>query len=328
MTKIREINERELVSIITEIMESGLISNRSSPLVAAGKDDCAVLELNGSELLVASTDMLHSSTDFPAGMTPWQMGWMSVAVNLSDIAAMGARPIGVMAALGLPPDLELDNVKELVKGMKACAGIYGTQIIGGDIDRHDELTVVGSVLGSTDKAHLILRKGARIDDLVCVTGELGTAGAVLDALENDTNVDPGLIEKFYQPTPRIFEGMALARTGCVTSMMDISDGLAMSLHDLAAASGVGFVIKSEDIAIHENVRDMARDDDQLVEWSVYTGGDFELLFTLRPECIEKIGEVAKFTIIGKVTSDSITMQRNGRIEGIEARGFQQFGDNI
>ncbi|MBE0524645.1 MAG: thiamine-phosphate kinase [Methanosarcinales archaeon] len=328
MTKIREIKERELVSIITEIMEICPISNRPSLLVAAGKDDCAVIELSRSELLVASTDMLHSSTDFPAGMTPWQMGWMSMAVNLSDIAAMGARPIGVMAAMGLPPDLELDNLKELVEGMKACAETYGTHIIGGDIDRHDELTVVGSVLGSTEKEHLILRKGARIDDLVCVTGELGTAGAALDALKNDTNVDSGLVKKFYQPTPRIFEGMALARTGCVTSMMDISDGLALSLHDLAAASNVGFFIKFEEIPIHENVRDIARDDDQLVEWSIYTGGDFELLFTLKPECIEKAGEVAEFTIIGNITSDSITMQRSGRIKDIEARGFQQFGDNI
>ncbi|NIA03286.1 MAG: hypothetical protein GWP12_01935 [Nitrospirae bacterium] len=137
-----------------------------------------------------------------------------------------------------------------------------------------------------------------------------------------------MVKKFYQPTPRILEGAALARTGCVTSMMDISDGLALSLHDLAAASGVGFFITFEDIPINEKVKDIASDNGQLVEWSVYTGGDFELLFTLRPEYIKKVSEVADFTIIGKVTSGSINIQRNGHIEVIEARGFQQFGDNI
>jgi thiamine-monophosphate kinase len=325
MKKIKEVDERELISVITEIIGSDTVS---APLVAAGEDDCAVIELTGSELLVASTDMLHSKTDFPAGMTPWQIGWMSVAVNLSDIAAMGARPVGVVAALGLPPDLELDFVTELAKGMKDCAGKYGTSVIGGDIDRHDELTVVGSAFGLIDKLHLIQRKGAKVGDLVCVTGVLGTAGAALDALKNDINVDQDVVQKLYQPIPRIIEGTALARTGCVTSMMDISDGLALSLYDLATASKVGFSIQVEAIPVNTSVKDMAVDYDQLTEWSIYTGGDFELLFTLKPDCIEKANKAAEFTIIGKVTTEGIIMQRKGRFVNIDARGFQQFGNNI
>lgn len=326
MTTIGLIDERKLISIITAILKTDSVSYPLS--VAAGEDDCAVIELTGSEMLVASIDMLHSKADFPAGMTPWQMGWMSIAVNLSDIAAMGAIPVGVVAALGLPPTLELDFVTELVKGMKACAGQYGTCIIGGDIDRHDELTVAGSALGLADKEHLVLRKGARSGDLVCVTGELGTAGAALYALMHDMNVDAGVVQKFYQPVPRIMEGTALARTGCVTSMMDISDGLALSLHDLAGSMGIGFSIQVEDIPINESVRKMAANHNQLIEWSIYTGGDFELLFTLRPGCIERAREAAEFTVIGGVTEDGIIMQRNRQIAPIEPRGFQQFGDTV
>jgi hypothetical protein len=152
MTKIKNIKERELISLITGILEKNQThtSQISDKYVGPGMDDCAVIDIDSSKLLVASTDMLHSTTDFPPGMTPQQMGWMSVAVNLSDIAAMGASPIGIMMALGLPPDLELDFVEALVRGMDKCAGHSGTVIIGGDIDRHDEITISGSALGPGD----------------------------------------------------------------------------------------------------------------------------------------------------------------------------------
>ena len=339
MTIINKFMERDIISLITELLEAeSETGSVCRPVVGPGNDDCAVIDMGDSGLLVATTDMLHRKADFPSGMTSYQMGWMSIAVNLSDIAAMGARPVGVMTALGLPQDMEVDLVKELVKGMSACARRYGTEIIGGDVDRHDELTIVGSALGLVDAGQLAARRGARPGDLVCVTGELGTAGAALEALQQGRDVDPEVLEKFYMPVPRIAEGMALAGSGCLTSMMDISDGLALSLHDLAAASGVGFHIKASDIPVHRSVRDMAPvgdmvvDDkvveDKVFEWSVYTGGDFELLFTLNTDCLEKAGKVAQFTVIGEVTASGITIEHNGHIEDVEPRGFQQFGDKV
>ena len=339
MTTINKFSERNIISLITELLETGSETESIRDLVVGpGNDDCAVIDMDGSELLVATTDMLHRKADFPSGMTPYQMGWMSIAVNLSDIAAMGARPVGIMTALGLPLDMEVDFVKELVSGMSTCARRYGTKIIGGDVDRHDELTIVGSALGVVDAEQLAMRKGAKPGDLVCVTGELGTAGAALEALQQGRDVDPEVLEKFYMPVPRIAEGMALAGSLCLTSMMDISDGLALSLHDLAAASGVGFHIKASDIPVHRSVRDMAPvgdmvvDDkvveDKVFEWSVYTGGDFELLFTLNTDCLERAGKVAQFTVIGEVTASGITIEHNGHTEDVEPRGFQQFGDKV
>ncbi len=327
--KLKDMNERDIISTITGIFGAESIDNvLFSPMVGPGEDDCAVIEIGEGRYLVSSTDMLHESTDFPKEMTPWQMGWMSVAVNLSDIAAMGAKPIGIMMAMGLPPNTKLDFIKELAGGMDACARQHGTSIIGGDVDRHDELTIVGSALGLADAGYMVRRKGAQVGDVVCVTGELGAAGAALDALLNRVEAYPYVMKKLYMPVPRIREGMALARTGCLTSMMDISDGLALSLHDIGAASGVGFCINSASIPVHRTVREMAGSEAQLVEWSVYSGGDFELLFTIRAECVEKARKVAKFTVIGEVSADGITILQDDSTAVVETRGYQQFGDKV
>lgn len=327
--KLKDMNERDIISTITGIFGAESIDNvLFSLLVGPGEDDCAVIKLGESRYLVSSTDMLHESTDFPKEMTPWQMGWMSVAVNLSDIAAMGAKPIGIMMAMGLPPDTKLDFIKELAGGMDACARQHGTSIIGGDVDRHDELTIVGSALGLADAGYLVQRKGAQVGDVVCVTGELGAVGAALYSLQNKTEAYPYVMKKLYMPVPRIREGMALARTGCLTSMMDISDGLALSLHDIGAASGVGFCINAASIPVHRTVQEMAGSEAQLVEWSVYSGGDFELLFTIRAGCVEKARKVAKFTVIGEVTAEGITILQDNSTAVVEARGYQQFGDKV
>ena len=123
-------------------------------------DDCAVIDA-GDRYLVATTDMLHQKTDFPDIMNPWQMGWMAVAVNLSDIAAMGAEPAGVLIAAGLPPEADLYFIDELFSGFGDCAAFYGTRILGGDTDSHQELTITGTALGFVEKDLVLRRRGAR-----------------------------------------------------------------------------------------------------------------------------------------------------------------------
>lgn len=325
--KLKDMNERDIISILTGIFRAEPIDTMPC-IVGPGEDDCSVMELGEGRYLVSSTDMLHENTDFPKGITPWQIGWMSVAVNLSDIAAMGAKPIGIMMAMGLPPATELDFIQELSEGMDACARQYGTCIIGGDVDRHDELTIVGSALGLADDGYLVRRKGAHVGDAVCVTGELGAAGAALDSLRNNREAYPYVIKKLYMPVPRVREGMALAQTGCLTSMMDISDGLSLSLHDIGRASGVGFCINAASIPVHRTVREMADSEARLVEWTVYSGGDFELLFTIRAGCVEMARKIAHFTVIGEVTANGIFLVKNGCTAVLEARGYLQFGDKV
>ena len=142
------LGERELIRRISEIL--GGVEN----------DDCAVIDA-GERYLVATTDMLHQKTDFPDIMNPWQMGWMAVAVNLSDIAAMGGEPAGVLIAAGLPPEADLYFIDELFSGLGDCACYYGTKILGGDTDSHQELTITGTALGFVEKDLVLRRRGAR-----------------------------------------------------------------------------------------------------------------------------------------------------------------------
>ena len=133
-------------------------------------DDCAEIPF-GENILVATTDMLHRSTDFVPGMTDWQAGWMSAAVTLSDIAGMGAAPKYLLIAVGLDDWKSLEGV---MKGARDCCAKYGAEIIGGDIDRHVELTVVTTGLGIVSRRDIARRTGAWPDDLVCITSQGNT----------------------------------------------------------------------------------------------------------------------------------------------------------
>ncbi len=246
-------DERELKKLVGEVI--GREHTR---------DDCAVLTCQ-DELLVATTDMLHEETDFPVGMTDWQRGWMSVAVTLSDIAAMGARPAIVLLAVGLDHG---DRLRDILEGARACCERCGAILAGGDLDSHRELTIVSSGIGFADR--VVRRSGAEPGDFIGITNILGRAQAALEGYRQ--------YERFlFEPVPRCEEARKLAGAG-VTAMMDISDGLVASLYDMLDANECGFSIESSRLPLIEGV-----DPAMSREYSLYGGGDFELLFTFRPE---------------------------------------------
>ncbi|MGB9928971.1 MAG: thiamine-phosphate kinase [Methanosarcina sp.] len=326
--KVSSIGERALISRLSEIFKlaESREERQKGVLVGAGPDDCAVLELNEEDYLVVTTDMLHKTTDFPAEMTPWQMGWMSAAVNLSDIAAMGAEPQGILMAIGMPAETELVFVEELARGVQACAEFCGTAVVGGDLDTHAELTITGTAIGRVKKDQLFLRRGASPGDIVCITGYTGSAGAALEALQTGKKVNETILKALFEPVPRIKEARQLAATRAVTSMMDTSDGLAMSLHDLAKVSNVGFKIREDALPVLKEVRDFASNPDKLRELCLYTGGDFELLLTISPLEIKKVQNICNLTVIGECTKYEAgimleTSEEELRI--IEQRGYQQ-----
>ncbi|WP_135610842.1 thiamine-phosphate kinase [Methanococcoides sp. AM1] len=325
---ISGIAERELVSRLCGIFRH---QEDESIMAGAGKDDCAVLDVSDEDCMVITTDMLHRKTDFPAVMTPWQIGWMSAAVNLSDVASMGAKPVGFLSALGVTEDMQLGDAEDISRGMDACAKFCDTSVIGGDIDLHDELTITGTALGIVKKEHLLRRTGAKPGDLVCVTGNAGSAGAALLAIQHDLDVSDYLLNTLLEPIPRTDEGQKLAKTGAVTSMMDTSDGLAMSLYDLMDANGTGFRIYEDQLPISDEVRSLVGEDDAL-ELALYTGGDFELLFTVSPSMLEDAKSVCYLNVVGEVTDDTlITMINRGDAEvSIYRKGYVHLGrfDNI
>ncbi|MDH7594096.1 MAG: thiamine-phosphate kinase [Methanomicrobiales archaeon] len=263
-------DERSLLQQLSKILAQDVTS-----------DDCAVIE-HGGEYLVLTTDMLHEKADFPAGMNEWQIGWMSAAVTISDIAAMGARPVALLIAAGLD---RAERLIPIVTGARACCTKYGADIAGGDIDSHGELTLVTTGIGMVERELCVRRRGSQPGDAICVTGPLGLAEA---ALRGETRYLPHLLE----PQPRVDEGRAIAKAGA-TAMMDISDGLALSLHDMCQVNPVGYRVHSHAIPIPEGIPRS-----EALEMALIGGGDFELLFTipeknlpLLPIAYYRIGEV-------------------------------------
>ena len=263
-------------------------------------DDCAILPF-GDQMMVATTDMLHATTDFVGGMTDWQIGWMSAAVTLSDIASMGAAPRYVLLAVGLDRWEQLAGV---MQGAQDCCTKYGAEIIGGDIDRHCELTLVSTGLGVVGKDQLVRRTGAKKGDLVCVTGTCGQAQAFLEGY-------PQHRLALFEPRPRVAEGQILGRAG-VSAMMDVSDGIALSLYDLADVNGCGFLITSASVPLPAGIPEA-----QGRELSLYGGGDYELIFTCPKEKHPVAG--VRYTVIGEVTPERHVLC-DGKV--LEKRGYQ------
>jgi thiamine-monophosphate kinase len=306
MSQGKAIGERDLIRRISEIL--GGVEN----------DDCAVIDA-GDRYLVATTDMLHRKTDFPDIMNPWQMGWMAVAVNLSDIAAMGAEPTGILIAAGLPPEADLYFIDELFSGFADCTAYYGTRVLGGDTDSHQELTITGTALGFVEKDLVLRRRGARPGDLLCTTGALGAAGGGLWAWQN--GVESEFITSLLEPEPRLKEGRALAKSRTVTAMMDNSDGLGLSLSDLSEVSRVGFVVREEALPIAPGLVEMVGQE-MAQELVMSAGGDFELVFTVRPEGLEAARRACGLTVIGEVVEEGIWMEKGGERRRVEAKGYE------
>lgn len=272
-----------------------------SPLIGTTEtsDDCAAVPLGDGRLLLSSTDMLHETTDFPREMTEFQKGWMSVAVSLSDVASSGAQPSHVLVAVGLDRP---ERLKPFMEGACSCAETYGAKVIGGDIDSHQEFTVVTTAFGIVPESEYCSRVGAQDGDLIGVTGVLGRAQAALDG-----HVE--FREYLFTPKPEVERGQELARMG-VTSMMDVSDGLSLSLWDLSEASGKRMTVCSGHLPLIDGTA-------YAQQCGLFGGGDFGLLFTFPAG---KSAEVLSMGchIIGEVSNGSGVFC-DGNL--LEKRGF-------
>ncbi|MBS7246960.1 MAG: thiamine-phosphate kinase [Candidatus Jordarchaeales archaeon] len=261
----------------------------------SSSEDAAAIQIGGITL-VFSSDMLVARTDVPPGMTWKQVGWKVVVMNLSDLAAKGAEPIGGLYAFGLPKWFKVNDALEIASGIKEASNFYGARYLGGDVNESDEVVVSGAVLGVTEK--FVPRGGAKPGEVVAVTGPFGLTAAglkiLLEGLESGSEKDRCL-KTVYQPEPRIREGVTLAKGGYASSCIDSSDGLAASLHELAKASKVGFAI--DNVPIPPEVLVFAqRNGLDPYELALYGGEEYELVATI-PEAkwedavkaVEKVG---------------------------------------
>ncbi|MBA4116486.1 MAG: thiamine-phosphate kinase [Rubrobacter sp.] len=273
-------------------------------------DDCAVLRLGGT-LWVAAADMLVSGRHFKEWASPEDVGYKAVAVNVSDVAAMGGTPRFVLASGGAE---DPETTLRCMEGVLEACEEFGVYPLGGDTTGAAALTVDVSILGQLAHAP-VLRSGARIGDLLAVTGELGASVAGLLALESGNISPERLVKKHLRPEPRVDFGRAAARLG-IHAMIDLSDGLASDVRHVCERSGVGCRIDLRLLPIagdtRESLRSVGRDPEVLAA----TGGeDYELLITASEEVVE--GLVAEFgvtlTIIGEVTEEGVVFLRDGEL---------------
>ena len=316
--KVSKIKEKELIDLICSNF-----SNKKDVFLGAGRDDCAAIDF-GEWYLILTTDMLHRNADFPNQMSAYQIGWTTVAVNLSDIASMGAKPFSFVVAMGIPGDTDTKFMKELSQGMEACASKYDVSIVGGDIDRNDELTLVGTAIGKVNKKRLVQRKGAKIGDILCVTGNLGSAETGLKIALGTENVSrdvkEALLKALFEPEPRVREGIELSKYA--TSMTDISDSLATSLYDLAKQSKVGFKLQEKQIPTLEEVKRFTKNKKDLKDIMLYGGGDFELLFTINPKNLHSASQKLDFCVIGETVEKGIYLDDPKQM--VDSKGYRHF----
>jgi thiamine-monophosphate kinase len=297
---------------------------KSTTAVGPG-DDAAAMEVGG-KYVVVSTDIVSRFAHLPGAMGPRDIGWFVAAVNLSDVAAMGARPLGVLLSFCLPRDYLLQDLEEIMAGARDCVASVGTEILGGDTKESRELVISGTALGEVEKERILLRRGAKEGDLLAVTGTMGLAAAGFAAVMNGLDV-PAAVDAFVRPKPRIREGMALSASGAATSAMDVTDGLAYSVHELSRQSGVGFAIDWDAIPVRPEVRAIAeaageREEDMVLHY----GGDYELLFTLRPDMLDRArGALGDgFSVIGRAEGKKNVLIRDGKVSHLESRGYEHF----
>ena len=284
-------------------------------------DDTGALKL-GDEWLVATNDMLVKSTDVPEIMTPEQVGFKVFTMNISDVASMGAEPIAFLFSLGVPKDFDMDYLEGIAKGIAKASEFYSTPIISADTNEACDLIIDGIALGKTKR--LLTRSGAKIGDVICVTGDIGRALAGLkvyfENLEVGERTRKALYEKLLEPKARVREGVVLGRYA--NSAIDISDGMSKELHLIAEMSGVKILVDSEKLPIREEVFKVAGllglDP---IEIALASGEEFELIFTVPEKHLDKLD--FDFTVIGRVEKgERVYLRRNGKIKKMPVLGWE------
>ena len=302
--KVADIGEKELVKYI--------IAN-SKGITA---DDTAITQFNSTNL-ISTCDMLIQSRHFPENMSYFDMGFKGVTVNVSDLAAMGAEPLGFLLAIAIPKDLELESFKEIIGGVLSACDYYSIPLIGGDTNEASEIIISGTALGLCDEP--LMMDNYSIGDVVAVTGDVGLAALGFE-LEDFNNI---YVKKALKPLARINEGIKLKNSGA-TSATDITDGLASELYQIKKDS-FGFMIYEELLNISDEYKQYCKNLGlNYLDLIFHVGEDFELLFTIPKDKLKNLD--IDYRVIGEVTdSDVVELTlENGFVEKIKNKGYEHY----
>jgi thiamine-monophosphate kinase len=362
----KELSARHLgeMGLIERIL-SGFSEPRRDRIIVGPGDDAAVIEFGETARVVVTIDTLVEGVHFRLDWSyPEALGFKSVAANLSDIAAMGGQAVGIVISLGIPPMVPVKAVDEVYRGISKALSLFGGDLLGGDTVRSSAISVSISAIGVLVGERPLLRSGARAGDKICMTGSVGRSElglmllkryfelthrprkAALEAWAERTagyfkkklpsslrKTGYACISKHLMPSPRIKEARVLSAFG-PSAMIDISDGLSADLMQVARASGVGLVLREEDIPIDANARAVA----QALGISPHkialsSGEEYEILFTIP---IAKMRQAARalarrcgtaVEVIGEITEDKesvLVIGTRGRKRTLVETGFRHF----
>lgn len=327
---------------VSEIGEKRIIQEIITPLL--GKeigDDCAIIDLGRQYFVVTTDRMLEKPIGLRLGlMDYYDVGHYLAVLNLSDIASMGAKPQGLMAAVGLTKDFLAKDLRALIKGIRDACKDNKTKYIGGDIKETSVFSLVGSAFGIVDKDKILKRDKARIGDVIFTTGYIGlfaTAlyyyskakprGMVLTIKEENL-----LKNQLIHPKVKFEEAYLLRDSELCTSCIDTSDGFAMSIYELINSNKKGFFISEEKLPIHKISYKVAEYlKANILEMLFSIGGDYELLGSIKSKNHIKLSnsfskDNKKLFILGEVIKekDFLLARKNGKAEKIEAQGWNHF----
>lgn len=318
------LTEREIIAILRGRFDS-------EPRLPLGlDDDVAAFPLSRGRLVVLKTDMLVGRTDVPPGMTLRQAARKAVVATVSDFAAKGVQPRGLLVSLGLAPPVRLSTVNEIADGLEEGAREYDCRILGGDTSETDGLVIDCIGFGLAEAGGILRRDGAKPGDIVAVTGDFGRTTAGLRILLGKRKPWPHrfskLVYSVLHPRAKLETGLKLARTGFVNSSIDSSDGLAWSLHEIARLSHVNIVL--ERIPVARDVVAFAKEEGLgAEELALFGGEEYELVVTIQKDRLGSLNrKVPSLLRIGTVEKGSgeVRARLGNRMLRIEPRGYEHF----
>lgn len=338
---IHQLGEFGLIERITHFLPPA----PDNVIVGLG-DDVAVLRCSTADYLLATCDSQVEQVHFlRKHITPYQLGRKIVAINVSDIAAMGGVPEWALVSLVLPRDTEVAWVDELYRGMREQAAMAAAAIVGGNLSgTQGDVVIDLCLMGRVAPEHMLRRNGAQAGDLIMVTGTLGDSRAGLELIHNaglriaDQSRE-AVRQRHLTPQPRLLEGRLLGRSGKVHAMLDVSDGLLSDLDHICQASGVGAELWTEAIPVSTACREVAHEADrEALEWALTGGEDYELLFCAAPdsatELQNRLEQETRMAChaIGRITDQSREIQlvlADGSRSRVETtgRGWDHFAEN-
>jgi len=315
-----------------------MFQDLSSPGYLGIGDDCAIIPYNDKEDYVITTDLLIEDIHFLKDrITALQLGHKSLAVNLSDIAAMGATPIDSFLSIGMPAETEVEYLDSFMKGYHELSQKYQVLLLGGDTTKSKKyLTINIGIIGKCGKGLARLRSMARNEDSICVTGCLGDSAGGLEVLLNnlpETKDNQQLILSHHLPEPHINEGLWLAKQPEIHAMMDVSDGISSDLMHILKASGKSAMVDIDKIPVSETLRKVTHAQGWDLDRLVTSGGeDYVLLFTMKDRSFEPINAGFKAAFgrdlfqIGKILEGEpcINWMKNSKAVAFNQHGFDHF----